>query len=191
MAPRRWRHFRMELQAINALLGIMPLHRGNGRIVRVRDGAETWRHPLDAISVRHPNNRRTTGQCPLNRSDRSSRLSSARPNSVRRLFHVAALRGGSPTASHSRCQNGDALLEQLFGDLWRLFVVDARGSAGQHDTFGTIGQDRGERNRAGQDLRIDLRFADASCDQLRIGSRNREPEFDRAKSSMSARCKRR
>ena len=125
----------MELQAVNALLGIMPLHRGNGRIVGVRDGAKAWRHPLDAISVRHPNNRRTTRANALEqvRPIIEAQLSPAEL-SVLRLFPRRHPEGGSPAACHSRCQESNALLEQLLGDLGA-FIVDARGSAGKHDAL--------------------------------------------------------
>ena len=164
----------------------MPLHRGNGRIVGVGDGAKAWRHPLDAISVRHPNNRRTTRANALNRSDRSSRLSSARPNSRCCAFpRRHPLKVGHQLHASADAQNRNALARTAAWDLWPSYRRRSRDRR-KHDALGTIGQDRGERNRARQDLRIDLRFADASRSAACIKPKPRT-RIRSCQSSMSAR----
>ena len=56
---RRMNDFRMKLEAINPTLVIVALHRGNWRIGGMRDRSETRRHPLDTVSVRHPDDGRS------------------------------------------------------------------------------------------------------------------------------------
>src|SRR5688572_28381534 len=51
--------FRMKLKTIDPTLVIVALHRGNRRIGRMRDRSKTRRHPLDTVSVRHPDDRRS------------------------------------------------------------------------------------------------------------------------------------
>ena len=60
------------------------------------------------------------------------------------------------------------LLEQLLGDRGRFFIVHARWPTRQHDAFRPVGEHRGKGCGTGQNLRIDLRLANATRNQLRI-----------------------
>src|SRR5215470_5969195 len=59
-ALRRVRHFGMKLQAIDPAFPVVPPHGGDRRIVRMRDRPKPRRHAFDPITVRHPDNGRTT-----------------------------------------------------------------------------------------------------------------------------------
>ncbi len=125
------RHFRMKLKTVDALPGVVPLHRGDGRIVRVCDGAESWRHPFDAIPVRHPHDGRAPSPYSLEqiRPVIEGQLSPAKL-AVRSLLHFAALQMRHQLHSVANPENGNALFEELFGYRRSLFVVHARWSAG-------------------------------------------------------------
>ena len=120
----------VKLQTINTLFGIMPLHRRNGRIVRMGNGTETWRHPLDAVPVRHPHHRGSTASNTLEEIRAIVKLQLGPAKfSVRRFLHFTALEMRHQLHPIADSKYRDALIKELFGDFRGLLVVDTRGTA--------------------------------------------------------------
>src|SRR5687767_12602600 len=65
-------------------------------------------------------------------------------------------------------EDRNALIEKFFGDRRSLFLVHTGRTAGQDESLRTVRQNRRQRDRAGKNLRIYVRFANASCDKLRV-----------------------
>src|SRR6185503_1459871 len=68
----------------------------------------------------------------------------------------------------ANAKHRNALVEEFLGNTRRLLLIDAGGAARQYDALRAIGENSRQRNRAGQNLRVDLRFANAACDQLGV-----------------------
>ncbi len=136
---RRVRHFWMELQAIDPALGIVPLHRRNGRVVRMRDRSKSRRHPFDAIAMRHPHGSRPIGTDSfeeiLGIVDRQigsailamCRLRDRPPGKMGHQLHAVA-----------NAEDRNILIEQFCSDKRRLLFVDTGRAAGKDDALRPI-----------------------------------------------------
>ena len=90
---------------------------------------------------------------------------------------VFAMRGGCDFAAESlrqqvlpvaNAQDGHVRVEHVSGQGGRAVVVDAVGAAGEDEGFGLKRQHPIGRGVPRKNLAIDVGFADAPCDELRV-----------------------
>ena len=131
------------------------------------------RNPGGIRSIRSPCDIQTTVDppvpIPVKRSLASSIVSSARPYS-RCLDFATSPPERCVTKLHAitDAEDRNALLEKFFGNARRLLLIHTGGTAGQDDALRAIGEHRRQGHGTGKNLRIDLRFANASGDQLGV-----------------------
>ena len=161
--------FRMELKTIDSALVVVSLHRGNRRIGCMCDGSETRRHPFDTVSVRHPDDRRSAFADSLEEIaavvDREIRTAIL---SMLGFGHLSAREMCHQLHPVTNAENGNPLVEEILGHRRRFLLVHAGRAARQHDALRTIGQNGRQGSGAGQNLRVDVGFANAACNQLGV-----------------------
>ena len=166
---RRMNYFRMKLEAIDPALVIVALHGCDRRIDCMRDRAEARRHPLDMVSVRHPDDRRSAFANALKEIavvvDRE-----VGPAVLPMLGfgHLPAREMRHELHPVTNPEYGDPLVEEFLGNARRLLLIHAGGATRQHDALRTICENGRQWNGAGQNLRVDLGFANAACNQLGV-----------------------
>ncbi len=159
----------MELKTIDSSLVVVALHRGNRRIGGVRNGMEARRHPLDAVSMRHPDDGRSIV------ADVLEEIAAVVDYEVSPAILPMLGLGHLPTREMrhelhavANTENGNPLVEELLRHRRRFLLIDAGGAARQHDALWAIGQNSRQRDRARENLRIDVGLANATCNQLGV-----------------------
>ena len=155
----------MELQAEEAL-GLV-LDGGVRAVGRACDGSETLGQLGQLVPVGVPDFQRVSQ--PL--KERAFRKDLQRAHPVFTAFRVFDLASQVvPHELHSVAdsQHGNAQFEKLCGRVGRLLAVDAGGPSGQDDCPRRKLFDLFDADVEGNNLRVDLAFADPAGDDLRV-----------------------
>ena len=119
----------------------------------MRDGAEARRHPLDTVSVRHPDNRRSVFADALEEvAVIVDREINPAVLPMLGLCHLPAREMRHELHPVTNTENGDPLVEEFLGNARRLLLIHAGGATRQHNALRTIGKNGRQGNGAGQNL---------------------------------------
>src|SRR3989304_3831582 len=158
----------------------------------MRDRSEPRRHPFNSITMGHPHDGRIVFTDVLEEIALVVDGEIGPPVlPVLGFYHLPAGEMGHQLHAVADAENRNALIEEFLGDARRLLIVHAGWAAGEHDTLWAVSQNRGQRRRARQNLRIDLRFADTAGDQLGVlrpeveNQNSIVPEFHTSKRAYS------
>ena len=151
-------NLRVELDAVHA--GVVR-HRGDGRVLRIGDGAEAGWQRADAVPVAHP--------------DRGLAVESIEERAGVVLVDdgeaVLAFSGGDDAAAElvreqlhavADAEDGDAALEYPWLGQGRPVGVNGRGAAGEDDALQVEPGDGCAGRRGGDEFAVDVLLADAA-----------------------------